>query len=95
MSQLRWAGLVEKMGEERMAKRADARRLEGKGGEEELDCDGKTMEKEILKDWEKGGKRERTIWWRELCRISERNLKKIRHRASESRPVSSLTDRDI
>ena len=34
-SRLKWAGYVERMGDEKLAKRSDAQKVEGKGGEEE------------------------------------------------------------
>ena len=90
MSQLRWAGLVEKMGEERMAKRADAQRLEGKGGEEELDCDGKTGKRDFEGLGERWKTRANDLVERAVQDQGEK-FKKIRQRASESRPVSPLT----
>ena len=40
-SRLKWASYVEKMGDEKLAKRADTQKAEGKGGKEHQDCDGK------------------------------------------------------
>ena len=38
-SRLNWAAHVERMGDEKLAKRAEAEKLEGKGGEETRNCD--------------------------------------------------------
>ena len=38
-SRLTWPGHVERMGDEKLTKRADAQKVEGKGGEEDRNCD--------------------------------------------------------
>ena len=35
-----------------LAKRADAQKVEGKGGEEDRDCNGRIVLREIWKEWE-------------------------------------------
>ena len=40
-SRLKWAGHVERMGDGKLAKESDAKKGEGKGGEEHRECDGK------------------------------------------------------
>ena len=41
-SRLTSAGRVERMGDEKLVKRADAQKVEGKGGGEDRNCDGMT-----------------------------------------------------
>ena len=42
-SRLKWAGHVERMGDEKLAKRADAQKVERKEGKEDRECDGRTV----------------------------------------------------
>ena len=46
-SRLKWAGHVERMGDDKLTKRADARKVEGKGSEEDRECDGRTALRDI------------------------------------------------
>ena len=41
-SRLKWAGHVERMGDDKLAKRTDFQKVEGKGGEVDRECDGRT-----------------------------------------------------
>ena len=50
-SRLKWT--CGKMGDEKFAKRADAQKVEEKGGEEVWECDGRTALREIWKEYEK------------------------------------------
>jgi len=48
-SSLKWAYHVERMGDEKLANRAGAQKVDGKGGEEESECDGRTALQETWK----------------------------------------------
>ena len=50
------------MGDEKLAERADAQKVEGKGGQEDQECDGRTALREIWKEWEDNCKR---MSWRQ------------------------------
>ena len=42
-------------------KRTNTQKVEGKGGEEDRDCDGKTALREIWKEWEENGEQQQNI----------------------------------
>ena len=46
------------MGDEKLAKRSDAQKVEAKGGEEDRECDGRTALREIWKAWEENGEQQ-------------------------------------
>ena len=46
---LKWAICFERMEDGKLAKRSDAHKEEGKGGEEDQECDGRTALREIWK----------------------------------------------
>ena len=48
-SRLKLAQLMERMGDEKLTKRANAQKVEGKGGEEDRECTGRTALREIWK----------------------------------------------
>ena len=48
---LKWAGHDERMGDEKLAG-SPCRKWRGKGGEEDRECDGRTVLREIWKEWE-------------------------------------------
>ena len=52
-SRLIWTGRVERMGDGKLAKRADAQKVDGKGGDESKHCDGKTALRVVWKEQEK------------------------------------------
>ena len=52
---------MERMGDEIMAKRSDAQTVEGKGGEEDGECDGRTALREIRTEWEEKGEQQQKI----------------------------------
>ena len=58
---LKWAIYFERMGDGKLAKRLDAQKEEGKGGEEDQECDGRTVLREIWKEWEENGDQQRKI----------------------------------
>ena len=60
-TRLIWAGHVERIGDEKFAKRGDAQNVEGKGGVEEGECDGRTALREIWKEWEENGEQHQKI----------------------------------
>ena len=61
-SRLRWAGHVERIGDKKkVAKRADAEKVEGKGSQEDQECDGRTAFREIWKEWEDNGEAQQQI----------------------------------
>ena len=41
-SRWKWTGHVERMKDEQLAERADAQKVEGKGGDDDQECDGRT-----------------------------------------------------
>ena len=45
MSRLTWPGRVERIGDDKRAKGADAQKVEGKVGEEDRNCDGGCMKR--------------------------------------------------
>ena len=46
------AGHVKRMGDEKLAKRSDAQKGEGKGGEEDQECDGRMRDMErVGEEW--------------------------------------------
>ena len=50
-----------RMADETLAKRSDALKMEGKGGEEDRECDGRTALREIWKEWEENEKQQQNI----------------------------------
>ena len=52
---------MERMGDETLAKRSDAQKVEGKGGKEDRECDGRTALREIWKEWEENGEQQQQI----------------------------------
>ena len=46
---------MERIGDDKFAMRADAQKVEGKGGEDDRDCDGRSALREIWKEWEDNG----------------------------------------
>ena len=52
-SRLNWAGHMERIGDENLAKRAEVQKVEGNGGEEDRDCDGRSA----LERYGKSGRR--------------------------------------
>ena len=66
-SRLNWVGHVERIRRWKLAERSDAQEVEGKGGEENRECDGKTALREIWKEWEEKGGQQQKIgvgdWW--------------------------------
>jgi len=51
---LKWFGHVERMGAKKLAKRSDVPNVKGKGGEEDVESDGRTALREI---WISGRKK--------------------------------------
>ena len=49
------------MGDKKIAKRTDVQKVEGIGGEEDRECDGRSAKREIWKEWEKNGKLQQKI----------------------------------
>ena len=41
---------MERMGDEKLAKRPDAQKVEGKGGDDDRECDGWTVLREFWRD---------------------------------------------
>ena len=50
MSRLKWVGHVERMGDEKWQR--EAQKVDGKGGEEDRECDGRTALREMCHEWE-------------------------------------------
>ena len=50
-----------KNGRRKIDKRSDAQKVEGKGGEEDRECDGRTALREICKEWEENGEQQQKI----------------------------------
>ena len=46
-NRLTWAGQVERIGDEKLTKRVDVQKVEGKGGYEDRKCDGGLHEKDL------------------------------------------------
>ena len=51
-----------------MEKRVDAQKMEGIGGKEDRECDGRTVLREIWKEWEENGEQQQQFelvgdWW--------------------------------
>ena len=46
------------LGDEKMSKRSDAQKVEGKGCEEDRKRDGRTALREIWKEWEENGEQQ-------------------------------------
>ena len=55
MRSLKWAIHVEGTGDEKLVKRSDVQKVEGKGGGENWDWDGRTALEDIWKEWEENG----------------------------------------
>ena len=49
MSRRKWAGHMGRKGDETLAKKSDAQKVEGKGGDEDRDCDERTALRETCK----------------------------------------------
>ena len=60
-SRLKWAGHVERKGDEKLAKGADAQKVKGKEDKEGRECDGRTVLREIQKDGEENGEDQQQI----------------------------------
>ena len=58
---MKWVGHVERMGEEKLAKRADAQKVEGKGRRGRPRMRWGTAVREILKEWEENGEQQQKI----------------------------------
>ena len=53
-SNLKWAGHMGRKGDGKLEKRSDAQKVEGNGGEEDRECNGRTALREIWKEWGNG-----------------------------------------
>ena len=60
-SRLKWASHVERMGNGKLTKRAEAQKMEENGSKEDRDCDGKITLRQTWKEWEKNGEQEHNI----------------------------------
>ena len=49
------------MRDEKLAKRSDAQKVEGKEGEEDRECDGRTALRDGWKEWEENGAQHQKI----------------------------------
>ena len=68
-SSLKWVGHVERMGDDKLAKRSDFKKVEGKRKRgRPRECDGRTALSETWKEWEENGEQQQHIegvedWW--------------------------------
>ena len=54
---LTWAGHVERMGDEKLTKRTDVQKMDGEGGEEDRNCDGDCIKRDVERMGEECRKR--------------------------------------
>ena len=52
---------MERMGAEKLAKRSDAQKVDGKRGEEDRECDGRSALREIWKEWKENGEQQQKV----------------------------------
>ena len=73
-------------GDDKLAKRSYAQKVEGNGGEEDRECDGKTALREIWEEWEENGEQQQKIEELETVdrELSGRKVTKERRRKDDS-----------
>ena len=81
-SRLKWAGHVERTGDENWQREQMPRKWREKGGDEDRECDGRTALREIGKEWEENGEQQQKIGELETGAIerSERKVKRGKKR---------------
>ena len=88
---LKWAGRLERMGYENLAKKSGAQKVEGKGVDEDRECDGTTALREIWKEWEENGEQQQKYKQLETV-YRERSERKVRTEKRQKRTMVPMVN---